>query len=172
MGAPGRACGGCRVSNWQDARMDRNSQRSPLRWWSAATCVWSLVFAAPHFYWAAGGRAGLRAEAGAADAALSQSWFAAYNLATGVLAVVGAVVAVLLLRAPGDFLRVLRAAAWVACAVLFLRGVVGMTGLAVEAARGVINSPPMLVAIEPWFLLGGVLFGVLAARTKPRVDDG
>lgn len=141
-----------------------------LRWWSAATCVWSLAFA-PHFYWAAGGRAGLGAEAGAADAALSQSWFAAYNLVVGVLALVGAVVAAMVVRPPGEWtLRVLRAAAWIACALLSLRGVIGLTALAFEAVRGAIDSPPMLVAIEPWFLLGGILFGVLAAKSRRRVE--
>lgn len=59
---------------------------SPWRlFWSVLVGGWSLVFAAPHFYWALGGRAGLGAQAAAADAALQQSWFAIYNLAAGCL---------------------------------------------------------------------------------------
>ena len=60
------------------------------RVWLILVTAWSLVFAAPHFYWALGGRAGLGLEVDAADAALQQGWFAAYNLAAGGLAVLGA----------------------------------------------------------------------------------
>lgn len=50
---------------------------SPGPVWCVLVGTWSLVFAAPHFYWASGGRAGLGVEAAAADAALQQTWFAA-----------------------------------------------------------------------------------------------
>lgn len=69
------------------------------RVWCVAVVTWSVIFAAPHFSWALGGRAGLGAQAAAADAALQQGWFAAYNLAAGFLAVLGAGMA---LASPGD----------------------------------------------------------------------
>lgn len=64
--------------------------------WAVAVSPWSLMFAAPHFYWASGGRSGLGAEARAADEALAQPWFFFYNLLTGVLALATAVAAVVL----------------------------------------------------------------------------
>jgi len=163
---------GERLAEWHDARMgahDKARRTTGVLWWSGVTCAWSLTFAAPHFYWALGGRSGLGVEALAADEALGQSWFFAYNLLSGVLAIAGAALAVMLLRVAARrerTARVLRAAAWAACVTLSLRGVVGITDLAFQFARGVMDSPPILVAIEPWFVVGGMLFGVLAARTR------
>lgn len=57
--------------------------------WCVLAGGWSLVFAAPHFYWARGG-AGLRAQAAAADTVLQQGRFAIYNLAAGCLGILGA----------------------------------------------------------------------------------
>lgn len=131
----------------------------------AATCAWSLAFAALHLYWAAGGREGLGVEAPAADAALSQPSFFAYNVLVGVMAVVGAAVAVMLVRRPPAGIGVVRAAAWAACVTLSLRGAVGLVGLAVDFAGGGTTAPVLLVAIEPWFLLGGLLYGALALVT-------
>lgn len=131
----------------------------------AAACAWSLAFAALHFYWAAGGRAGLGVEAPAADAALSQPWFFSYNVVVGVMALVGAAVAIMLVRPPPAGIGVVRAAAWVACVTLSLRGAVGLVGLAVDIAGGETTSPALLVAIEPWFVLGGLLYGALALAT-------
>ena len=51
--------------------------------WAVLVGIWSLIFAAPHVYWALGGRAGFGTRAAAADAALQQGWFATYNLAAG-----------------------------------------------------------------------------------------
>ena len=62
--------------------------------WAAAVVLWSLVSAAPHLYWAAGGRGGLGAESRAADTALTQGWFLGYDLRAAVLARTGAAVTV------------------------------------------------------------------------------
>lgn len=112
---------------------------------------------------------GLGGEALAADEAFGQSWFFAYNLVTAVLAVAGAAAAVVLATQDPDrwLCRLLRSAAWVAAAALLLRGAVGVLGLGLQLVRGTMDSPPILVAIEPWFLVGGFLFGALAARTGP-----
>ncbi|MBA3620706.1 MAG: DUF3995 domain-containing protein [Euzebyales bacterium] len=144
----------------------RRAARSRLLWSSTAACLWSLVFAVPHFYWAAGGRGGLGAQAAAADEALGQSWFFAYNLVVGVLAVAGAATALVLGGRVGvvRMWRPVRGVAWSASVVLFVRGAVGMVDLGLQFAGGVLDSPPMLVAIEPWFLLGGYLFASLARR--------
>ena len=143
--------------------------------WPILVGIWSLVFAAPHFYWAGGGRAGLGAQAAAADAALQQSWFAAYNLAAGCLGVAGVVVAFVLATTPGGgrVRRLLLMASAVASAVLLLRGALGLALLGVSALNGAPDeqTPAVLLAIEPWFVLGGLAFGemVLNQRRRPPV---
>lgn len=148
-------------------RASRAAAGSP--WWGGVACVWALLFAAPHFYWAAGGRWGLGAQAAAADQALQQRWFFTYNLLVGVLSVGGAVLAVALARPhrEGPVRRLLRAAAWVACGVLALRGAVGVAALSLDVATGALDSPLVLVLMEPWFVLGGIAFGGLAATSRP-----
>lgn len=110
---------------------------------------------------------GLGAETLAADEALGQSWFFAYNLLTGMLALAGAVAAVILAGQANDWwlYRVLRPAAWAAGIVLLLRGLVDILALGFQVIRGTMDSPLILVVIEPWFLLGGMLFGALAAKS-------
>lgn len=134
-----------------------------LPWWGRATAIWSLLFAAPHFYWAVGGRAGLGTDTQAADQAFGQSWFFAYNLLVGLMAVAGAVVAIALAHSRrANASPWLRLVAWMACGLLCVRGAIGLVDLALQLAAGDMDSPVVLVVIEPWFLLGGVLFGVLA----------
>jgi uncharacterized membrane protein YeaQ/YmgE (transglycosylase-associated protein family) len=152
----------------------RSTSPSQLLW-----CVlaggWSLVFAAPHFYWALGGRAGLGAQAAAADAALQQGWFATYNLAAGCLGILGAVVAAVLAMTWGGrrVHRWLLVAATVACVVLLLRGALGLTLLGASVLAGTFDeqAPVVLLVIEPWFVLGGLAFGgmALSRREKPAV---
>lgn len=137
--------------------------------WPFLVGGWSLLFAAPHFYWAAGGRAGLGSQAGAADAALQQTWFVAYNLAAGCLGILGVVLALALARGWGrPVVRhwLVRAAA-AAAVGLILRGAVGLTLLGVELLRGTFDgqTPAILLAIEPWFVLGGVAYGGMVVRS-------
>jgi hypothetical protein len=107
------------------------------RWPSALTAcalvaAWSLVFAAPHLYWAAGGRAGLGVEAAAADAALARTPFFVYNLAAAGLAIGGAIVAVVL----------------------------------AGSSAGSRVRRPLLLAIEPWFLAGGLAFALMVSSQR------
>ena len=149
------------------------AKTSPSRLvWCLLVGGWSLVFAAPHFYWALGGRAGLGAQAAAANAALEQSWFAIYNLAAGCLGILGALVgAVLATTWGGRRVRLrLLVVATIACVVLLLRGALGLTLL---LAGTVDDQAPVLVAIEPWFVLGGLAFGgmALSQRKKPAASS-
>jgi amino acid transporter len=141
--------------------------------WCWAVGVWSLAFAAPHFYWAAGGRAGLGSQVAAADVALEQAWFAAYNLAAGFLGVCGAALALALATESRirRFRRWLLAAAVVASAVLLLRGLVGTALLAIGSGGGVLDgqTPPILLAIEPWFVLGGLAYGLMVREQHTAV---
>ena len=129
-----------------------------------------MIFAAPHFYWALGGRVGLGAQAGAADAALQQGWFAAYNLAAGCLAILGVVVALTLARGWGGrrLRRWLLIAVTAAGGALLLRGVLGLTLLVVDLLQGRVEEqiPPVLLAIEPWFVLGGLAYAGLAIHQR------
>lgn len=144
--------------------------------WPVMVGIWSLIFAAPHFYWAVGGRAGLGAQADAADAALEQGWFAAYNLAAGCLAVLGLALA-LALSGRGSSRRVRRwllAFTIAASVVLLLRGMLGLTLLAVSAMQGNFDrqTPAILLAVEPWFVLGGLAYAGLALHQRKRANAG
>lgn len=135
------------------------------RGWCLAAGGWSVVFAAPHFYWAVGGRAGLGSQAAVADAALEQPWFATYNVAAGGLGVLGAVLALTLLQrwGTGRLRRWGLAAAALASALLVVRGLLGLTVLVMGFDGDVFNGsvPAILVAVEPWFVIGGVAFGLM-----------
>ena len=139
---------------------------SSVRVWCLLVAVWSLVFAAPHFYWAFGGRAGLGAQAAAADAALEQTWFAAYNLVAASLGVIGAALAWALASGWGRsrMRSWLTRAAAAAAVVLLLRGLLGLTLLAVSMLRGRSDPqvPGVLLAVEPWFVMGGLAYGAVA----------
>lgn len=133
--------------------------------------AWSLVFAAPHVYWALGGRAGLGAQAGAADAALRQTWFATYNLAAAGLAVAGALAAfaVVMGWVGVRLRRWLGVATGVAGVALLLRGAVGLLLLGVGLFRGTIDTttPTVLLLIEPWFVAGGLAYAGMARSLRP-----
>jgi hypothetical protein len=134
--------------------------------WCGMAAAWSLLFAAPHLYWAAGGREGLGAQARAADAALRQAWFAGYNLFAAILAILGALVAVALARRWGGprLRRWLLSAAALGCIVLSVRGALGLVLLFADVVRGTHDpaTPALLVAIEPWFVVGGIAYGGMA----------
>ncbi|CAA9406836.1 MAG: hypothetical protein AVDCRST_MAG75-2493 [uncultured Propionibacteriaceae bacterium] len=138
--------------------------------WCLLVAGWSLVFAAPHFYWASGGRAGLGTQAAAADAALQQTWFAAYNLAAGFLGLIGALLAWALTSSWGGprMRRWLTRAAVAAAVVLLLRGLLGLTLLAVSMLQDRFDpqTPAILLAIEPWFVLGGLVYWVMALTQR------
>lgn len=129
--------------------------------------IWGAVFGALHVYWALGGRAGLGETSAEAEAAFQQSWFAAYNGV--VIALTAAGVALAIAVATGHF-RARRSVAvllLVAGSALLLRGVVGWVSLvATVATRGTWGSPFLLVAVEAWFLAGGLVCIVLGRRMR------
>jgi hypothetical protein len=91
---------------------------------------------------------------------MTSSWRYAYDLVVVLLSVVAGVLAILLLRpsthSTAD--RFLRAMAWIACALLGLRGVAGLV------ADGISD-----LVWSPTFLIGGILFGLVAWRpAAPR----
>ena len=153
----------------------RTSSSSELLW-ALLAGAWSVIFATPHFYWALGGRAGLGAQTAAADAALQQGWFAAYNLTAGCLGLLGAAMALVLAnRWVGQRMhRWLMIASMAACAGLLLRGILGLTLLGVSLFRGTLDreTPALLLAIEPWFVLGGLAYAGMALSQRRGSDTG
>lgn len=99
------------------------------------------------------------------EAGLSNTWFLAYDLVAGVLCVLGAVIALALVRPWGRMIshRTLLILAWIGGAALLLRGVVGLVqDVLILAGPGNGWYPTMLY--DPWFLVGGVLFCAAAHR--------
>jgi len=120
-------------------------------------------------------------QAAAADVALQQGWFAAYNLAAGCPGILGALVALGLAKRWGSrrARRWLLGAATAACSVLLLRGLLGLTLLGVGLLTGTFDqqTPAVLLAIEPWFVVGGIAYGALVVdsagcpRPTPHLTD-
>ena len=138
-----------------------STARPALATWTAyAAGAWALAFAVPHFYWAAGGCVGVPGDV--CEAGLP-TWFLVYDLVAGVLCVAGALVALALVRSWGRIV-VRRRLAWIGGAVLVLRGGVGIVqdGLVLAGVVGSERGWEPTMLYDPWFLLGGVLFGAAA----------
>ncbi|WP_078876157.1 DUF3995 domain-containing protein [Streptomyces sp. 769] len=154
---------------------DRQDSRTTAGVWGRIACVWAVAFAALHFYWALGGSWGLSVSAGPL-AEERPAWFVAVGLwGVGVLCLVGGLLGWLLARPrPGGLVgRLVKALGWGVCAVLLVRGIgVEILLLLDTAGRAVGVSPEQrlwtLVLWNPWFLVGGLVFG-LAARGCGRV---
>ncbi len=119
-----------------------------------AAVAWGLLFAAIHAYWAVGGTVGLEGER--VTGALLVIDLIAVPLCLLAAATAGAAVRPSLWPAP---FWMLRAAAWAAGIVLGLRGLMGIAQTALGQAGDV---PWAVVAADPFFLLGGLLFGTIA----------
>jgi hypothetical protein len=63
-----------------------------------AACAWSLLFAAPHLWWALGVSAAFPGGDAAYEAALRISWFLPYDLVIVILLAVSALVALALVQ--------------------------------------------------------------------------
>ncbi|MFJ9588079.1 DUF3995 domain-containing protein [Streptomyces acidicola] len=154
---------------------DRQS-RTTAGVWGRIACAWAVAFATLHFYWALGGPWGLSVSAGPL-AETRPAWFVAVGLwGVGMLCLVGGALGWLLARPRphGVVGRVVKALGWSVCAVLLVRGIaVEMLLLTDTAGQEVDVSPEQrlwtLVLWNPWFLVGGLVFG-LSAREFGRAD--
>ena len=131
------------------------------RWAGYIVCAWTLLFAAPHVWWALGIPVGFPGGDNAYQAAWSSPWFPHYNLVVVFLSTVGFLVVLALVTSLGRTVprRLLLTLVWLGAALLLARGV---TGLVVDGRSDLI-----------WwsaFLLGGVLYGMTAWRYRRELS--
>ncbi|ARF54445.1 DUF3995 domain-containing protein [Streptomyces gilvosporeus] len=147
--------------------------------WGRIACIWAVAFAALHFYWALGGSRGLSVSAGPL-AETRPAWFVAVGLwGVGLLCLVAGVLGWLLARPRprGLFGRAVRALGWCACAVLLARGLAVEALLLTDPAGHEVNVSPeqrlwTLVLWNPWFLIGGLVFGLAARKFRGAKGTG
>ncbi len=140
--------------------------RSPRAVWPAyAACAWTLVFAAVHVYWALGGTVGLPP---GFTVSMNRALFV-IDLVSIPLSGVGALLALTLVRPWGRrFPRgMLLTAAWGVCTLMLLHAAPTLIEGGLIATGLVANDLSAedrlsLVLYEPWFLIGGTLFGTAA----------
>jgi Protein of unknown function (DUF3995) len=131
--------------------------------------IWCATFGALHAYWAVGGRLGLGETSAEAETAFEQPWFAAYNGAVIVLSAAGTALAIAVRTGHLQPRRSVVALLMVTGAVLLLRGAVGWVSLlATVVTRGNWNSPFLLIAVEAWFVAGGIFSIWLGHRMSGR----
>ena len=157
---------------------------SVLRETSAAYAAggWAFLFAAPSFYWAAGGKAGTGTLGPGIAAMAGETWFVALVWATGVAKVLAGLLALALVRPWGRRIPrwVLLAGAWAGGALLVLHGAdfVAQGALALGGFVDVPASvPPAAIRWStflwgPWFLLGGLLFCIAAWNAPKGPKEG
>jgi len=131
------------------------------RWVHYAACVWAVVFGAPHVWWALGVPAGF--PGGPANHELMMTtWRYYFDVVVIALTVIAILVALAPIQRWGNRVprRIMRTMAWVAFAMLTLRGVAGMV---VDGF-----SDPVW---WPLFLVGGLLFGAIAWIGRGRPNE-
>ena len=135
------------------------------RWAGYAACAWALAFAAVHLYWGLGGTAGLPPGLSLVD----NTPLFVIDLVAIPLCLAAAALALALVRPWGRrFPRwLLLSAAWGTSALFVVHAV----PTAIDAATLALGRRTRdltaedrfsLFLYEPWFLLGGVLFGAAA----------
>lgn len=145
--------------------------------WGRIACLWAVAFAGLHFYWAVGGDVGLSVSAGPL-ATERPLWFVVAGMwGVGALCLLGALLARLLVR-PGLLgvpARLARWAGWGVSVLLLARGigieVLLLTDAAyLDASVGAGQRAWTLALWNPWFIVGGLAFGLAASRVGRRAD--
>ncbi len=141
-------------------KIKNNNDRHPLdkteRWLvftGYAAFVWSTLFGLIHIYWAAGGTLGFEGRT------MGEVLFI-INLIAIALCIIAAFTALALVQAWGQRFPswLLLTLAWGACVVLGLRGGAGIIQSLLESE----SLSLLLIIVEPFFLLGGIIYGLLA----------
>ena len=132
------------------------------RWVSYASCLWAVVFGAPHVWWALGVSAGFPGGQANYDFFMGSAWRYVFDVIVVACSALAFLISLTLLRPPAQLTRrwVPLALAWFACGILTLRGAAGwiVDGL----------SHPYWTGM---FTVGGILLGGVAwlAREPRRV---
>ncbi|HKS06608.1 MAG TPA: hypothetical protein VJR92_09880 [Gemmatimonadaceae bacterium] len=130
-----------------------------VRWLTPAACAWTVVFGAPHVWWALGIPAGFPGGRESYEFFMSSTWRYVYDLVVVALCVLAFVIA-RILDAPTPKRAARRLSyigAWIASGMLSLRGVAGM----------IVDRTSDLIW-WPLFLTGGLLFAGVAWRARTR----
>lgn len=135
----------------------------------ACGLAWCIAFGGLHVYWALGGRAGLGTQRADADAALASTWFALYNGAVAAACVIAAILAIADLATDWRIVSRMGRIVVTLAVLLAARGILGVGGLAWAAVRGEIDSPPVLIAVEVFFVAGAAILLLLARRGGRRL---
>jgi len=132
-------------------------------WLGYATCVWTVLFAVPHVWWALGYSFAFPGGDVSYRVFVSATWRIVFDWIVVLLCLVGFGIALALVRPWGQMVpqRLLRVGAWVAAGLLTLRGV---AGVAVDGLRDV--ESPIRPVWTVSFVVGGLLFGALAWRAR------
>jgi hypothetical protein len=132
------------------------SEAPRTRWINYAACAWAVLFAAPHVWWALGIPAGMPGGERSHRLMMTSLWRYLFDLAVVALCIAAVYVALALRRPRGWMVRT---AAWVACAMLTLRGIAG----------GIVDgaSDPVW---WPAFMTGGLLFAAVASLARRSSD--
>ncbi|GAB7029638.1 DUF3995 domain-containing protein [Streptomyces sp. NPDC021749] len=158
-------------------RPPEGTDAAPATLWGRLACLWATAFAGLHFYWAVGGDAGLSLSAGPL-ATERPLWFVVAGLwGVGVLCLLGALLAWLLAR-PGLQGVPALLARWLGrgvSALLLARGigieVLLLTDSAhLDASVSAGQRAWTLVLWNPWFIAGGLAFGLATLRSRRHTD--
>ncbi|MBN0044661.1 DUF3995 domain-containing protein [Streptomyces actuosus] len=158
-------------------RVPEGTGGAPSRLWARAACLWAVAFAGLHFYWAVGGDLGLSVSAGP-QATERSLWFVVVGLwGVGALCLLGALLAWLLPRSGlrGVPALLVRRLGWGVSALLLARGI-GVEVLLLTDATHLSTSVSAgqrvwtLALWNPWFVAGGLAFGLAALRSGRCAD--
>ena len=150
-------------------------------WAGYAASVWAFMFAAPSFYWAAGGTAGLDTLSPGILAMTRDPWFVALVWATGLAKVAAGLLALALVRQWGRRIPrwILLVGAWGGGLLLLFHGgdfvlqgslaLGGLVDVSASAPWDVIRWYNFLWG--PYFLLGGILFCAAALHFQRESRD-
>ena len=153
-------------------RQPQPAQQRKLTWAGYAVFIWSIGYMVPHLYWALGGTAG-QALLRPSILQLPQ-WELINGVASIFLTVAGLIgLAFVYLRRHGFVRWGLLAIALFGCSVAASHGIYGIVNRILQIVGAVaVESVPFnlgehayvvwdLVLYEPWFLIEGILFGIV-----------
>ncbi|MGW7363087.1 DUF3995 domain-containing protein [Streptomyces sp. NPDC054841] len=158
-------------------RQPEGTGAEPSTLWGRIACLWAAAFAGLHFYWAVGGDVGLSISAGPL-ATERPLWFVVAGLwGVGALCLLGALLAWLLARSRlrGVPALLARWLGWGVSALLLVRGI-GIEVLLLTNTTHLDTSVSVgqrswtLALWNPWFIAGGLAFGLAALRPPPPSD--